>query len=166
MLSRLEPRDLHVPASFATVQAAIDAAAQAGDRVVLAPGQYEGSVRIAGRRTITLVGGAARGAVRLHCAEDHTLEVSGVGTSVTLERLTIACGAVGEDRVAVWVTDAARLRMADCDVSSDAALAGVVVVERAELAMEGCYVHDCSASGVAVCEEVSARLEFCRGEEE
>ena len=48
-LHRVAPRDLRVPAEYATVQAAVDAA-KSGDRIAVAPGTHEGVIAVTGVR--------------------------------------------------------------------------------------------------------------------
>ena len=47
--------DLHVPAAYATIQAAVDAA-QPGDTILVHPGSYSGVVQFVGRQDLTLRG--------------------------------------------------------------------------------------------------------------
>ena len=79
---------LHVPRDHTTLQAAVDAA-QAGERVVLAAGVYNGKVSIRNKQ-VEIVGVAQGGRVVLECeGNGSAVVVQGAAATVTLSNLTM-----------------------------------------------------------------------------
>lgn len=87
-LSATEAATLHVPADFATVQAAVDAAT-GGDRVIVSGGPYVEQVTVAKSLTLAGMPGAVIKAPPAMTASKAIVLVTGSSTSATIETLTI-----------------------------------------------------------------------------
>ncbi len=93
------PATLRVPADYATIQAAVDAAAP-GDVILIAPGIYEEAVTISGKSDLTIKGDVTFTAKGKECCPDIWDEVGKVvikgpfrildSTGITVEALTIS----------------------------------------------------------------------------
>jgi len=80
---------LHVPGTYATIQAAINAAS-AGDTILVAAGTYVENLNVTKRVTIS---GVSKDLVILQpAAAGYGIGVSGAGSNVTIENMTITAG--------------------------------------------------------------------------
>jgi pectin methylesterase-like acyl-CoA thioesterase len=115
-------RVLHVPRDHATLQAAVNAA-QAGERVVLAAGVYNGRVIIHNKQ-VEIVGVAQGGRVVLEYeGNSSVMYVTGAAATVTLSNLTIRHrGGVtnGLNYGAILACGGSTVQVEGCDLSSEA----------------------------------------------
>jgi len=151
--SLTQRRTRRVPEDYATVQKAVWAA-NAGDRVVVAPGTYNEEVKVA--KDVIIEPSSGRATIQ-------SVEVSyGVRDEPTvfLVNLDLYCPAFIRDRPACKV-DGARLVMVGCHVRS-ASVSGVVAEDDwAQLRLVRCLLHDCGESGVFV-RGAKCALDDCR----
>ena len=151
--SLTQRRTRRVPEDYATVQKAVWAA-NAGDRVLVAPGTYNEAVEVA--KDVIIEPSSGRATIQ-------SVEVSyGVRDEPTvfLVNLDLYCPAFIRDRPACKV-DGARLVMVGCHVRS-ASVSGVVAEDDwAQLRLVRCLLHDCGESGVFV-RGAKCALDDCR----
>jgi len=133
---------LHVPADFASIQAAVDAA-QAGDEVVVAAGTYEETVALVDREDITLRG---QGKVVLHGGNSETAVVTlSLCTGVRVERLRFEQPAFA----AVEVVTSTGTTLSRCCVDGSGG-DGLSLVDCTLSVVERCEVEDPAGVGVEV----------------
>ena len=151
--SLTQRRTRRVPEDYATVQMAVWAA-NAGDRVLVAPGTYNEAVEVT--KDVIIEPSSGRATIQ-------SVEVSyGVRDEPTvfLVNLDVYCPAFIRDRPACKV-EGARLVMVDCHVRS-ASVSGVVAEDDwAQLRLVRCLLHDCGESGVFV-RGAKCALDDCR----
>ena len=151
--SLTQRRTRRVPEDYATVQKAVWAA-NAGDRVLVAPGTYNEAVVVA--KDVIIEPSSGRATIQ-------SVEVSyGVRDEPTvfLVNLDLYCPAFIRDRPACKV-EGARLVMVGCHVRS-ASVSGVVAEDDwAQLRLIRCLLHDCGESGVFV-RGAKCALDDCR----
>ena len=151
--SLTQRRTRRVPEDYATVQKAVWAA-NAGDRILVAPGTYNEKVVVA--QDVIIEPSSGRATIQ-------SVEVSyGVRDEPTvfLVNLDLYCPAFIRDRPACKV-DGARLVMVGCHVRS-ASVSGVVAEDDwAQLRLVRCLLHDCGESGVFV-RGAKCALDDCR----
>ena len=151
--SLTQRRTRRVPEDYATVQMAVWAA-NAGDRVLVAPGTYNEAVEVT--KDVIIEPSSGRATIQ-------SVEVSyGVRDEPTvfLVNLDLYCPAFIRDRPACKV-DGARLVMVGCHVRS-ASVSGVVAEDDwAQLRLIRCLLHDCGESGVFV-RGAKCALDDCR----
>ena len=150
--SLTQRRTRRVPEDYATVQKAVWAA-NAGDRVLVAPGTYNEAVVVAEDVIIEPSSGRATiQSVEVRYGRDEP--------TVFLVNLDLYCPAFIRDRPACKV-DGARLVMVGCHVRS-ASVSGVVAEDDwAQLRLVRCLLHDCGESGVFV-RGAKCALDDCR----
>ena len=151
--SLTQRRTRRVPEDYATVQMAVWAA-NAGDRVLVAPGTYNEAVEVT--KDVIIEPSSGRATIQ-------SVEVSyGVRDEPTvfLVNLDVYCPAFIRDRPACKV-EGARLVMVGCHVRS-ASVSGVVAEDDwAQLRLVRCLLHDCGESGVFV-RGAKCALDDCR----
>ena len=150
--SLTQRRTRRVPEDYATVQMAVWAA-NAGDRVLVAPGTYNEAVEVTKDVIIEPSSGRATiQSVEVRYGRDEP--------TVFLVNLDVYCPAFIRDRPACKV-DGARLVMVGCHVRS-ASVSGVVAEDDwAQLRLVRCLLHDCGESGVFV-RGAKCALDDCR----
>mgnify|MGYP003731329281 FL=1 len=146
-------RTRRVPEDYATVQKAVWAA-NAGDRVVVAPGTYNEEVKVA--KDVIIEPSSGRATIQSVEVSYATREPQ----TVFLVNLDLYCPAFIRDRPACKV-EGARLVMVGCHVRS-ASVSGVVAEDDwAQVRLVRCLLHDCGESGVFV-RGAKCALDDCR----
>ena len=148
-------RVLHVPRDHTTLQAAVDAA-QAGERVVLAAGVYNGRVEIINKH-VEIVGVAQGGmAVLEYEGNVDVVRVIGAAATLTLSNLTIRHrGGVtnGIRYGAIFAKGGSTVQVDGCDLSTEGGDGVYAQGEGTDLRLKGCTVHDCkNSTGVFITE--------------
>jgi parallel beta-helix repeat protein len=156
-------RVLHVPRDHTTLQAAVDAA-QAGERVVLAAGVYNGNVTIVNKQ-VEIVGVAQGGRVVLEYKGNvNVVLVQGAAATITLSNLTIRHrGGVanGSSYGAIIADGGSTVQVEGCDLSSEAGSGVYAQGEGTDLRLKDCTVHNCKNSGVLIALKAKATVEGC-----
>ncbi len=112
---------INVPADFATIQAAVDAATE-GDEIVVAPGTYAESVSWTGRG-LTLRSSAGPAVTIIDGGDTQSvLSAGNISTSVVIDGFTITNGATnGGDGAGLVLTNVADGTIRNCIVSENVA---------------------------------------------
>jgi parallel beta-helix repeat protein len=154
---------LHVPRDHTTLQAAVDAA-QAGERVVLAAGVYNGRVRI-NNKQVEIVGVAQGGRVVLEYEGDSSVvAVTGAAATATLSNLTIRPrGGVtdGSKYGAIFALGGSTVQVEGCDLSSEGGGGVYAQDEGTDLRLKDCTMHNCKSNGVMISRKAKATVEGC-----
>ena len=160
--SAVPTRVLHVPREHSTVQAAVDAA-QPGERVLLAAGVYNESVKIR-QKHVDIVGAGTAGSVVLRYSGDaNVVSVRGVA-NVSLSNLTIRHrgGARAHTvRGAILARGGSTVQVEGCDLCSQAGCGVYASQEGTYLRLEGCTIHDCKESGIVISDRATATVQCC-----
>ena len=163
-LSSAKPtRVLHVPSEHSTLQAAVDVA-QAGERVMLAPGVYNGRVRIHNKH-VDIVGMGGGGSVVLEYTGDgNVVSIKGVAANVSLSNLTIRHrGGTTQNKIfgAILLIGGSKVQVEGCDLNSQAGGGVYAMQEGTDLRLKCCTVHDCTHSGIMISSGATATVEDC-----
>ena len=159
---------LHVPRDHTTLQAAVGAA-QAGERVVLAAGVYNGRVSIRNKhmnKQVEIVGVAQGGRVVLEYTGNHNIVgvSSGAAATVTLSNLTIRHRGGVTDGVsygAIAACEGSTVQVEGCDLSSEGGAGVYSQGEGTDVRLKDCTVHNCKDCGVLISDKANATVEGC-----
>jgi len=167
-------RVLHVPETYVSLAAAVEAAAPSDVIEVAAYGEYRESIYIPMGRRVTIVGtGAAQGlpmpVVRwegtgpaLHVGGDATSGSSQrdvTGTQLRISNISLRLESERPMFPTVLAAGATVL-MRECDVACPHGT-GVHACDGASLSLERCHLHDCGHDGLASTHWANVRLDGC-----